>query len=300
MKISGFTFIRNGIKLHYPFIESIRSVLSLCDEMIIAVGKSDDGTRNAIEELREPKIKIIDTVWDEGIKTGGKILARQTNIAFDAITGDWGFYIQGDEVVHEKDLPVIKAAAEKYLPDGKVEGLLFSWIHFFGNYNYITQPQTKGAYPYEVRLIRNNRHIRAYRDAQGFRWFNSDREYDNGDKGRKLRVKKIDASVYHYSRIRGPGRELERLIEFKRLYVSEAEVQKMFGGKAEYEYVRKGALQLFTGSHPQVMQERIKKYNWDFKYDPAKMKAPFKYKISNFIEQKTGLRLFDFRNYKII
>src|SRR4030095_2875457 len=217
MKISGFTFIRNGIKLQYPFIESIRSMLPLCDEIIVAVGSSNDGTRNAIEELNSGKIRIIDTTWDESLRTGGKILAQQPNIAFDAITGDWGLYLQGDEVIHEKDIPIIKQAAEKYLDDEKTDALLFPYYHFYGNYDYIAKPNTRGTYPYEVRMVRNNKLIRSFLDAQGFRKFSSTDALARGATPARLNVKKIDAHIYHYGKVRGPREELERSKDFHRL-----------------------------------------------------------------------------------
>jgi len=67
MKISGFSFVRNGIKLYYPVVESIKSILPIVDEFVIAVGKGDDDdtTREQIAAIGDPKIKIIDTVWEE-------------------------------------------------------------------------------------------------------------------------------------------------------------------------------------------------------------------------------------------
>ncbi|MBM3912615.1 MAG: glycosyltransferase family 2 protein, partial [Sphingomonadales bacterium] len=44
MKVSGFTFIRNAVLLDYPILEAIRSILPLCDEIVVAVGKSEDET----------------------------------------------------------------------------------------------------------------------------------------------------------------------------------------------------------------------------------------------------------------
>src|SRR6478735_2238676 len=132
MTISGFTFVKNGVLLEYPFLESIQSILPICHEVVIAVGKSDDDTKEKILALNEPKIRIIDTVWDPALRSGGQVLAQQTNVALDHITGDWGFYIQADEVVHEKFLPVIKQAAEQYVNDSEVEGLLFAFRHFYG------------------------------------------------------------------------------------------------------------------------------------------------------------------------
>ena len=62
MKISGFSFCRNAQKLYYPLAESIRSILPLCDEFVVAVGKgdADDRTRETIEGIGDPKIRILD------------------------------------------------------------------------------------------------------------------------------------------------------------------------------------------------------------------------------------------------
>src|SRR6185295_20233781 len=198
MKIIGFTFIRNGFQLHYPFLESIQSILPVCDEMMVAVGNSIDGTREAVAKLLPSKIHIIDTVWDDSLREGGKILAQQTNIALDAISGDWGFYIQGDEAVHENDLQKVEDAAKKNLRNLSVDGLLFSWYHFFGNYDYIAEPRARGIYPFEVRMIRNDKLIRSFRDAQGFRKFSSPEALMLNKIPQRLRAKKTDAHIYHY------------------------------------------------------------------------------------------------------
>src|SRR5947207_7478123 len=132
MKISGFSYVKNGFTYGYPFIQSVQSVLPVCDEFIIAVGDSGDGTREALMALNSPKLRIIDTVWDEELRTSGKIFAQQTNIAFDQVEGDWAFHIQADEVIHENDLDKIRDAARKYLGEKRVEGFLFDFLHFYG------------------------------------------------------------------------------------------------------------------------------------------------------------------------
>jgi glycosyltransferase involved in cell wall biosynthesis len=296
MKISGFTFIRNGIKLQYPFVESIQSILSLCDEVVVAVGNSDDGTREAVEKIHPSKIRIIDTVWDETKREGGKILAEQTNVAFDTIKGDWGFYLQGDEVIHENDLPKIEESARKYLNDDSVDGLLFKWLHFFGNYYYIAKPFSRGAYPFEVRLIKNDKSIRSYLDAQGFRKFSS----GNSENGQRLRVKKIEATVFHYGKVRGPVSELERAKSFNRLWHDDEWVKKFSAGKDEFDYVTKFPLEKFSGSHPAVMKERIGRAYWNFIPDKKNIQVPFKYKLQNRLQSITGWRPFEFRNYKVV
>lgn len=300
MKISGFTFIRNGIKLSYPFIESIRSMLPVCDEVIVAVGNSEDATRDSLTALNSPKIKLIDTVWDDSIRTGGAILAQQTDIALNAITGDWGFYLQGDEVVHENDLPVIVKSAEKYLHEPEVEGLLFRYLHFYGNYHYVSKPHTRGTYPFEVRLIKKNKQVHSFRDAQGFRKYPAGEMPGKKAVYSRLRVKKIDACIYHYGKVRGPVAELERSRDFHKLWHDDQWVSKLTGDKEVYDYQPPYPLVPFQQTHPAVMTERIKKLDWDFRYDASSVTIPFRHRIMNLLESTTGWRPFDFRNYTIL
>lgn len=287
MKISGFSFIRNGIKLGYPFIESIQSILPICDEFVVAVGNSDDGTREAILALNEPKIKIIDTIWDENLREGGAILAQQTNVAFDAITGDWGFYIQGDEVIHENDLFEIKEAMQKHLHDTEVEGLLFNYLHFYGNYDYVGD--SKKWYRYEIRAIKNDKEIRSYRDAQGFR-----------KKNKKLKVKHLQAKVFHYGWCRPPKEQTLKQQSFQRLYNNDSWLEKNLPKTAEFDYTTQQKLKRFEGSHPAVVSEKIKKVNWTFNYDPKNVKMPLKYQFIAFIEKLTGYRLWEYKNFSKI
>ena len=137
MKVTGFSFIRNAIKFDYPIIEAITSILPICDEFIIAVGNSDDDTLELIKGIGSDKIKIIETTWDDSLREGGRVLAVETDKAFQEISADtdWCFYIQGDECVHEKYLPIIKKAMEENLHTNHIEGLLFNYLHFYGSYD---------------------------------------------------------------------------------------------------------------------------------------------------------------------
>ena len=188
MKVTGFTFIRNAITYDYPVVEAISSILPLCDDFVVAVGNSDDGTRELIKSIHPDKIRVIDTVWDDSLRTGGRVLAVETDKAFKAIGDDtdWCFYIQGDEVVHEKYHDAIRKGMERWKDDKRVDGLLFKYEHFYGSYDYVGT--STRWYPYEIRIVRNDKNIYSYRDAQGFR--KSDEE--------KLNVKLLDAYVYHY------------------------------------------------------------------------------------------------------
>lgn len=288
MKISGFTFIRNGLKLDYPFIEAITSILPICDELIVVVGNSEDETRQAILDLNEPKIKIIDTVWDENLREGGRILAQQTDIAMQHITGDWGFYIQGDEVIHEKYLATVKQAMLDNLDNPEVQGLLFKYKHFYGSYDYVGD--SRKWYRREIRVVRNNIGVSSYRDAQGFR-------IDN----KKLKVKLIDAEIFHYGWVRDPRAQQLKAESFHKLWHDDEWMEQNISKAEEADYNLLESLAKFDGTHPQVLTERLKRMNWKFNYDPT-LKKPqtFKEKLSNFIEKNTGYRFGEYRNYKII
>ena len=132
MKISGFTIVRNAVKFHYPVVASITSILPICDEFIVNVGDSDDGTLELVRSIKDPKIKIIQTVWD--MTQGSAVLSEQTNIAFSHCAGDWAFYLQTDEVVHEADLPRLRSCMRRYWHDPSVDALRFKWLHFYGSY----------------------------------------------------------------------------------------------------------------------------------------------------------------------
>lgn len=289
MKVTGFSFVKNAIKYDYPIVESITSILPICDEFVIAVGDCNDGTRELIESIGSDKIRIIDTVWDESLREGGKVLADETNKAFDAIddSSDWAFYIQGDEVVHEKYLPVIKQAMLDHKDNKEVEGLLFNYTHFYGSYDYVGA--SRRWYRKEIRVVRANKNIRSYRDAQGFRI-----------NGRKLRVKQIDAWVYHYGWVKSPFKQQEKQKNFNKLWHDDRWVEENVAKSDEFDYSSIDALDVFKGSHPEVMRRRIESINWQFDFDPTKKNFGFKAKLLNWIEKHTGWRVGEYRNYKLL
>ena len=204
MKISGFSFVRNGIKLYYPIVEAIKSILPICDEFVIAVGKGDedDDTREQIAAINDPKIRIIDTEWDPKYCVRGAINSWQTDIAMKACSGDWLFYLQADEVVHEEDLPLIQARCEELLHDMDVEGLLFDYRHFWGDYQHYHTGH--GWYPHEIRIVRNVPKIHSYQSAQSFRYFDVYEHPRQENNTRKLKVAMVKARIFHYGWVRPP------------------------------------------------------------------------------------------------
>lgn len=289
MKVSGFTIVRNAIKYDYPVVEAITSILPLCDEMVVAVGKSDDATLELIKSIPSPKIKIIETVWDDTLREGGKVLADETNKAFAAISkdSDWAFYIQGDEVLHEQYLEEIKQAMLKWKDNKEVNGLLFNYKHFYGSYDFIGN--SRKWYRKEIRIVRNDSSITSFRDAQGFRKNN-----------KKLKVKPIDASIYHYGWVKPPELQQAKQESFHKMWHNDEWLQKHVPKVTEFDYSQIDSLEKFEGTHPLVMQERINKKNWQFSFDPTQRKASLKLKLLLFIEKRLGWRLGEYRNYKIV
>lgn len=291
MTISGFSFVRDAIRLDYPIVESITSILPICDEFWVAVGKSTDGTLEAIQAIGEEKIKVVETVWDPKYFVHGAINAQQTNIALARCTGDWCFYLQADEVVHEDDLPTIREAMERHLHHPQVEGLLFDYLHFWGSYE--TYQKSHGWYRHEVRVIRNGLGITSWKSAQGFR-----------RNGRKLRVVHSGATIWHYGWVRHPQLMKRKQVALDSLHHDAQWVNRHHPDKeAPFQYGSLKHLARFTGTHPRVMHRRIAEKNWQVQENLTVKHRHHRLgnRVLSFIENKILHRgIGEYRNYILI
>jgi len=291
LKVSGFTFVKDAIKFSFPVVESIRSILPICDEFIVNTGKSDDATLDVVSSINDAKVRVIESEWDPNFKQRGRILAQQTDTALARCTGDWCFYLQADEVVHEHDLDKILRCMEEQLPDERVEGLIFHWIHFYAD--FWTFIDSYHWYQREVRIIRNFRGITSWSDAQGFRL-----------SGRKLRVKDTGANIYHYGWVRSPRVMAEKKRYHDSLYHGNGWEKEY--KEEEFDYLRHTdpwMLRKFTGSHPKVMENII--YKWREKYDISKSTHRLTFKdirnrVSDFIAKKAGWKIGEYKNFILL
>ncbi|MBA1444934.1 MAG: hypothetical protein M3H12_18450 [Chromatiales bacterium] len=238
MKISGFTFLRNGVVLGYPFEESIRSVLPICDEFVVALGESSDGTRERIEAIGSDKIRIIDTRWNEAMQDRGYVYAQQKMIAQFNCSGDWAFYLEGDEVLHEQDLETIRATMERHLDDSAVEALVFDYFHFYGSPDWVAI--SPGWYRRAPRIIRNT--IRNY-SPDGLFFV----VMDKNKQGRYPKAALAGAPIYHYGHVRSAARMREKIQQVSRYWGHEPP-------KFETYAIDPQAVRPFEGSHPAVVQ----------------------------------------------
>ncbi len=290
VKISGFSFIRNGNALGYPFVPAIRSLLPLCDEIVVNVPRSTDGTLETVRAIGDPKVRVMESAWDDAERTGDPILRRHTDLALERCTGDWCVYIQGDEVLHEDGIPAMRAAMERELNNLAVQGLLVDYTHFYGS--FWTYAYSFGWYQHEVRVVRRDPAIRASGGAQGFR------TTDN----RKLRVKPSDGRYFHYGHALRPDVARVKTSSLASVYGHEAAVRELESRPARF-YEDDQKVRPFTGTHPAVMRDTVAVADWTYTSRNPLIRFRRKYfwkDVAWLLYQCTGLTLGVHRNFRLI
>lgn len=290
VRISGFTFIRNGIELGYPFVPAIKSLLPLCDEIIVNVPRSTDGTLEAVRAIGDPKIRIIETDWDATAHLGPLALSHHTNVALDQCTGDWCVYIQSDEVLHEESIPAMRMAMERELNNPKVEGLLVNYTHFYGS--YWTEVYPFGWYYQEVRVVRRAPNIRSVGDAQGFRTA----------AGEKLWVKNSGGRYFHYGHALPPDKARVKQANLARIFGNRKKLESLLA-RPEQFYPDDQKVRPFTGTHPAVMREIVEKANWTYtsRCPLIRLRRDYFWEdIALLIKRCTGITLGVHRNYRLL
>ena len=286
--LSGFTLVRNAVKLDFPIVPAIESILEVCDEVVVNVGKSEDETRDLVASIRDPRVRILDTEWDFTKKN--IMLSIETQRAMDACRGSWGIYIQADEVLHELGAQILKQKIAEWDKDERVEGLLVRYLHFYGALDRVAT--SRRWYRREVRCIRLGRDIHPYQGAQGFRV---------GPKDRKIRARPTDAVMFHYGWAR-PARAIKEKLEVsKTIYPWSAERSEREQERGYLEWTP--LLRHFTGAHPVAARAWIAERS----HDPERIIGPAHFKpehlrfyVSDWIERLTGARVFEFRNYEVV
>ncbi len=251
VKLSGFTFVRDAVRLDYPIVESIRSALPIVDEFVVNIGDCTDNTLEAVTEIGDPKIRIIETDWNPDRFVAGATNADQTNIALEQCRYPWCLYLQADEVIHEDDYPSIIGAMEKYDSRDDVDGLLFRYNHFWGSYDRVHRGHNW--YDLDIRMIKNGRNIRSWKSAQSFR-----------KDGKKLRVADSGAWIYHYGWVRHPEVMRRKQIALDSLHHDEAWVKERHSDPGKpWDYGPLDRIPLFKGTHAAVMNKRIRDKDWN-------------------------------------
>lgn len=287
MKVSGFTIVRNAIELDFPVVESIRSILPICDEVVVNVGRSTDGTLELVRTIDDPRIRIVETEWD--FARGESVLRDETLRAMRACRHPWGVYIQADEVLHERGAEAFGRALAGAATDPRVEGLVVKYRHLFGS--PFTEAVNRRWYRREVRAVRLDPalDVHPFRDAQGFRV---------GPSNRRVRARLVDAEMFHYGytraarALRGRGTVDRSLYPDRPDYAGDRALLRWFPG-----------LRPFVGTHPAVAAGWVAAHAED---PDRRVTPPFfewehiRFHLSDLVERLTGERYFEFRNYELL
>ncbi len=255
MKVSGFSICRNAVKFDYPIVEVIRSALPIVDEFVVNVGQSDDGTLELIRGIGSDKIRIVESAWDDSMQKDGLLFSRETNIALSRCTGDWSLYLQADEVLHEADYDAMRRALRDHLLNPSVLGFTFRYLHFYGDYRSCNP----WFYHRAVRIVRNDGQVESCGDAVGF-WLKADQGYLQSE--HKDRVRPSGATIFHYGWVKAP-----RVLLDKIRYQSARHHGDQLGAqdarllaKEAYEFEDYDIMKNFSGTHPAVMADRVRRY----------------------------------------
>lgn len=290
MKVEGFAIARNVIQADYPIQEALESIAPLCSQISVAVGRSDDATRSFLDSLSHLPLVLEDTVWDDTLREGGRVLAVETDKAkaLASSDADWLIYIQADECLHEEDYDVIRAAMAHYQHDDGIDALLLKYKHFYGSYSYLGD--SRRWYRKEIRIIKNKPEIFSWRDAQGFRMRPKE----------KLRVAEIPAHVYHYGWVKHPQQQQINQRQFHRLWHSDQAVQERVGESLTYDYNQIDSIQPYLGTHPACMNRRLSSINWTFQPNLTRKNMGLKARCLYAIEKGLGWRIGEYKNYRRI
>jgi len=305
---------KNADKLYYPLKEAIESILPIVDEFVVAIGDGDEGdrTRQLIEQIDSDKVHIIDTVWDLDKYPNGMENAHQTDIAREACSGDWLFYLQADEVIHEQYLPVIRKRCEELLDNEEVEGLLFKYRHFWGDYDHYHE--SHGWYPEEIRIVRNRPDIHSWESAQSFRRIPDfdGLNYRQREATHRLKVARVDAYVYHYGWVRPPRLMQRKKKALDTIHKGQSAANKLHDTQAsQFDYGPLQKLPQFTGTHPTVMKDWIERFDWQDQLQYSGNAQPnrdkfkhemIKYQVISWIENNLNgkKQIGGFKNYILL
>lgn len=169
--LGGASFIHNGIVQDYNYRETIDCLVELCDKVVIVDAGSTDGTyedlRSYIDEVNKPfyntRVLLIRASTEEWhAQQGREKLSFFSNIAISALSTDWVFYLQMDEILHEDSFPYVRAAIEE---DG-VDGYLVSRLNLWKDpHHMLNVPQERKPVSTEVIRLAKTK-FRCFDDAE--------------------------------------------------------------------------------------------------------------------------------------
>ena len=253
-KISVYTYLKNGEKFDYPFLESILSVIEVCDECIVCCASdSEDQTWLYLQRLEKmfPKIRLLPSeLWKEKNLVDGAVIRLAAEEAMSYCTGDWLWHLQADEVYTRADARTLRELVNTYHRQA-VDGFIFNVLHFYAGYDQQITAQAAeiGWYQKCIRLIRAGagHHI-------GDAW-----TIVMSDLKPSTAIP-VDVTIYHYGHVRDKEAMRTKATYMETLYHALPDTYEFCPeGKFEYSQVPQKYLKPFLTPHPETMQLRIAK-----------------------------------------
>ncbi len=293
--VSGLTIIRNGVRLNYPFIEAIRSALDICDEYIVVAGDSNDETLERLADLDGEKVRIIHTQWSPLVRPQKCLLAQQTNIGLGYCRGRWCLYLQGNEVLHERDLPRFREMMETHVDNDSIEAMLVERLTFWADYDHYV-PVYPRRYKYTARIIRPNIGTYSIRDGMSFAIF------DNfSTQGRYPNSIDTGADVYRYDFVHSVEQQARKFSKAVHWSESSQDVDPDFF----YQHYPRQFIARFEGSHPAVMGNRVNAYPAENRLDLERCRSELelserKRLLESYLYSRFGLPRSSRNRFKLV
>jgi hypothetical protein len=240
MKIYGFSYIRNGESIGYPYFEAFQCMAEFCDHSYIAVGDSTDGTREKLASLA--KVTLIDTIWEEKMRVDGAIFSQQANLALAEVRKNhkvgWALHLQADQILCQKDFSKLREDFETAERSG-ADGLSMRFIHFWQTPEKIAH--SKRWFPQTINAVKVDSKGISVGDSQSL--------------GNCTKVFDSDITVFHYGHALGDKYAEKKQRALHRWWHKDAAIDKVMK-KSKKKDAQEPSLR-FLGAHPIWMRERL-------------------------------------------
>jgi len=153
--LSGYTTTLNCIEGGYPWVQSIKSMLGFCDEVVVVDGGSTDGTYEQLLTMAvdEPKLNVHLVERDWGHPRFAVFDGDQKAKARSHCTMQYCWQQDADEIIHEDDYEKIRRLLTVF--PNEVDLVSLPVVEFWGNTGKTRMDVT----PWKWRISRNKPEI---------------------------------------------------------------------------------------------------------------------------------------------
>ena len=254
--ISGMVILNEPEKYCYPYLESIKSFLPVCDEIVVVHNPyTDDGSREKLMNL-DPKVRVVSGVFD--LRNIGWIsygIMRTTG--YQAAKGDVILMFDADGVLHENDVERLKQRCNEIPNMQEVYGY-WGKFRFYKPTHYRRQNKHSGWYNKGKLGDRFDFYNTNGKGIPNHQYMRPDEE----------KARQLDIDLWGYEHTFDTKEILlERAVNYGRMVskqkgseiLADKEYWKMYIEDREEE--SKQYLPMDLDKHPEIMEERLNNLN---------------------------------------